>query len=461
MHTVSGFTSGESERNVSGGIVQGVLENDSFWREPVGRPSHASSSGMLARAILKETAGGEFVAHRKLKRRSYKGPQSSEAPPCMRWRRGTDIPDGDASRWQHRRGNRVLSAELPLIDGGTREIYLYSADPQVAAARLRREVLKALAEGKLPPNSKAALIYGPRPIAASRKGGKLIRPFKAPRYMVWRTLPSGRTVLRAQIPLKGRRPVEKSLGDAADADTARERIKSLIEELVAADRLDADSDIVKLYYKATIKEADLHRGCKSKKAPPCMTWDYGVDLPDGDATPRGRRRVNGDGRVLRASVRLSDGRWMRNCLNTRNEELATTRLSVLIINKIAEGKLDRNSKPARIYGGLEAISPSESRTTARPVEATKTGRVKRVAGRKKKWIGAGGGVTDDAMTYHGLVKAALDAGAPSVRQAIKNVHPQIPKSQKTSSPGSGGRPLSIITLANRYYELDRILNQRL
>jgi hypothetical protein len=90
-----------------------------------------------------------------------RGTPNSKTPPCMIWGDGTDLADGQL--WQHRtKGvvSRVLQSQIYLTDGSMLRVCLNTADPKLAAKRLRPHVLKAIAEGKLRPDSKAARIYG-------------------------------------------------------------------------------------------------------------------------------------------------------------------------------------------------------------------------------------------------------------------------------------------------------------
>src|SRR5215471_9625358 len=117
----------------------------------------AKTDGKAKRA---DTDAARLFSHGAAEDRAYKGPRSIKAPPCMLWRYGTDVPDGDARLWQRRRTSWVLSAKLRLDDRSTREISLNTADPTLAMERLRPHVLKAIAEGKLSPDSKAGRVYG-------------------------------------------------------------------------------------------------------------------------------------------------------------------------------------------------------------------------------------------------------------------------------------------------------------
>jgi len=97
------------------------------------------------------------------------GRQSVDAPPCMLWKRGPELIDGV---WKP--SQRVLWANIYCrYRRGEKKkrlvICLNTSDPKEAEARLRRHVLKAIADGKISPKSKAAKIYGSA-IKAKRPG---------------------------------------------------------------------------------------------------------------------------------------------------------------------------------------------------------------------------------------------------------------------------------------------------
>jgi hypothetical protein len=120
-----------------------------------------------------------------------RGAQSVKAPACMTWKDGIPIDDGtwhppDKSR------TRVLYSQIRLVNGSVLQANLRTDDPKVAAKRLREHVLKAMAEGNLRPNSKAAKIYGgaeaisrvTAPAVGSAKTGRAKRPSgRKPKWM--------------------------------------------------------------------------------------------------------------------------------------------------------------------------------------------------------------------------------------------------------------------------------------
>jgi hypothetical protein len=110
-----------------------------------------------AKLYLDRTITGTEPNHDPTILNADRGPKSATAPPCMRWMDGTsEIDDG----LQYQRIKcRVLWSQIRLRDGSVLQVRL-APDPKQAAARLRRHVLKAVADGNLSPDSKAAKVYG-------------------------------------------------------------------------------------------------------------------------------------------------------------------------------------------------------------------------------------------------------------------------------------------------------------
>jgi hypothetical protein len=94
-----------------------------------------------------------------------------KAPPCMAWRKRVDRPADGPGRGPNKEGQvtqLVLQANVKLIDGGTIRAILNTTDPKIAKQRLRPLVAKALADVRLRPDSRAALLYGCSALAPMR-----------------------------------------------------------------------------------------------------------------------------------------------------------------------------------------------------------------------------------------------------------------------------------------------------
>lgn len=334
--------------------------------------------------------------------------------------------------WRDKPGCALaLTAKFVSKSGKTVERAV-GADRDRAVVLMRQFLKELIRDGLLDRQSKVAKLYLHKTVTEAEL---------APTYMFWR--PS-RSVWRSKIPLNNGKELQRLLGK--DRDSAVARMVAIVQALVAEGLLDSDSAPAKLYLHRAVTEVDPKvldpdQGPRSRKAPPLMRWMRGSFMVDDGPF---HRRVRGP--ILWTQIRLLNGKPpLQISLNTNDPKLAARRLRPHVLQLLAEGSLDPNSKAARIYGGAEDLAIA--------VDAPKIARAKRSAGRKPKWINGDGAVHPDARTYFEVVTAARVPGGP-INAAIKKSWDAIPASQKMSS---FGQPLDIRTLTNRYLDLERAL----
>jgi hypothetical protein len=174
------------------------------------------------------------------------------------------------------------------------------------------------------------------------------RSRRAPPYICWAKRVDRQPVLRANVRLNDGGKIRDYLS-TADFETAKQRLRPHVAKAIADGRLWPDSKAARLY-----GPDDAVTAFRSRKAPSCLCWIIGIDLPNDGGLGRDHKPV------LQTNIKLADGSTLRRCLNTADPVLAIKRLRPLIAEAIAHGRLRPDTLAAHLYGpGAAATLRSE------------------------------------------------------------------------------------------------------
>jgi hypothetical protein len=154
-----------------------------------------------------------------------------------------------------------------------------------------------------------------------RGDGKVVGPFKPPRYMTWARQDNGQLTLQARLRVKSGKDLHEFLY-TADRELAKKHIVSPIKRLIAAGKIDRDHKAAKLYLRRTITEAEL--------GPLYRTW---VHQPNG-------------GTYLMTAIPLKNGKLLQRRIDPADPDAAMVRYTKALI---VVGLVDPDDDVAKLY----------------------------------------------------------------------------------------------------------------